>query len=106
MPKGVYLGDFEHLVLLAVVRLEGDAYGISVRDEITNRTDRGASLGAVYATLDRLEAKGYVLSRLGDATAERGGRAKRLFTITAEGKEALRESERALLSMRRGLSLA
>ena len=90
MAKGEYLGEFEQLVLLAVLRLDENAYGVPIRQEIENCTGRTAAIGAVYATLDRLEQKGLVASRLADATAERGGRAKRYFHVNAEGKAALK----------------
>ncbi len=71
MPKGDYLGEFEQFILLAVLRLNKQAYGVPIRQEIEDRTGRSAAIGAVYATLDRLEQKGFVSSHLGDATAER-----------------------------------
>jgi PadR family transcriptional regulator, regulatory protein PadR len=98
-----YLGEFEHLIVLAVLRLAHQAYGVTVRQEIENRTRREVSIGAVYATLDRLEAKGYVKSHLGDPTPERGGRSKRFFEITAKGLSAVNRTHRALESMSQGL---
>ncbi len=98
-----YLGEFEHLIVLAVLRLADQAYGVTVRQEIENRTRREVSIGAVYATLDRLEAKGYVKSHLGDPTPERGGRSKRFFEITAKGLSAVNRTHRALESMSKGL---
>jgi DNA-binding PadR family transcriptional regulator len=98
-----YLGEFEQIVLLALVRLGEGAYGASVRREILERTGRDASTGAVYATLDRLEDKGFVKSEIGEPTAERGGRAKRLFEITAAGSKALRRSQQAFARMLDGL---
>jgi PadR family transcriptional regulator len=103
--KGDYLGEFEHIVLLALLRLDKQAYGMRIRQEIEQRTGRSVAIGAVYATLDRMEAKGYVSSRLGEPTAERGGRAKRFFRIEAEGAEALKRSEEALSRMRLGVRL-
>src|SRR5688572_24053530 len=103
MSKGEFLGEFEQLVLLALVRLGEGAYGMTVRREIDERTGRDASIGAVYATLDRLEAKGLVRSSIGEPTPERGGRAKRCFTISAEGLRALRRSQQALGRMLEGL---
>ncbi|MGH7720118.1 MAG: PadR family transcriptional regulator [Gemmatimonadaceae bacterium] len=100
-----FLGEFEQLVLLAVVRLGGDGYGMSVRREIERRTGRAVSIGAVYATLDRLERKGYVSSRTGAATAERGGRAKRHFVVQQSGVRALRQSRRILAAMWKDLEL-
>ena len=80
-----YLGEFEHVILLALLRLKDHAYGVTVRQEIELRTDREVSIGAVYATLDRLETKGYVTSLRGDPTPERGGRSKRFVRVTADG---------------------
>jgi PadR family transcriptional regulator len=103
MPRGDLLGSLEHIVLLALVRLEANAYGMTIRREIEERTGRNLSIGAVYATLDRLEAKGYVSSFVGEPTAERGGRAKRLFQIEADGELALRTSQEAIRKMTLGL---
>ena len=99
------LGEFEHIVLLAVLRLRDDAYGMKVRVEISQRTGRDVSIGAVYATLDRLAAKGIVRSELGEATAERGGRAKRTFSLTAEGMRAIERTQEQIRSMAAGLAL-
>jgi PadR family transcriptional regulator PadR len=93
------LGQFEELVLLALVRLRGNAYGVTIRREIAERTGRGVSFGAVYTTLERLERKGYVSSRMGEPTPERGGRAKRYFRIEAPGIRALERSREAVASM-------
>jgi PadR family transcriptional regulator PadR len=103
MPRGDLLGSLEHIVLLALVRLETNAYGMTIRREIEERTGRDLSIGAVYTTLDRLELKGYVSSFVGEPTAERGGRAKRLFRIEAEGNQALRTSQDAIRKMTLGL---
>ena len=84
---GDYLGEFEHLVLLAVLRLADEAYGVAVRREIAGRTGRDVSIGAIYITLDRLERKGFVKSRVGEPSVARGGRAKRYFRITARGQD-------------------
>jgi PadR family transcriptional regulator PadR len=100
-----YLGEFEHIVVLALLRLEERAYGVTVRQEIELRTRREVSIGAVYATLDRLEAKGYVKSSRGDPTPERGGRSKRFFRVTAKGVTAVNRTQRALRSMSEGLGL-
>lgn len=97
------LGDFEQLVLLAVLRLSGDAYAVSVRDEIEARTGRTVSRGAVYVTLDRLERKGLLASELGDPTPERGGKAKRLFAVRPDGMAALRASLSEIRRMASGL---
>jgi PadR family transcriptional regulator PadR len=100
-----YLGEFEHIVVLALLRLEDRAYGVTVRQEIQLRTNREVSIGAVYTTLDRLESKGYVESRRGDPTPERGGRSKRFFRVTAQGVAAVKDTHRALQSMTEGLEL-
>lgn len=98
-----HLGELEQLVLLAVARLEGEGYGVTLRREIEERAGRRCSLGAVYTTLDRLETKGYVSSREGEPTAERGGRAKRLFRIEPPGARALVVARRVLDRMWDGL---
>ena len=103
MPRGEFLGSLEQIVMLAVLRLGADAYGMTVRREIEERTGREISIGAVYATLERLESKGYVSSFTGEPTAERGGRAKRHFQIEAPGQRALGASQEALRSMSAGL---
>ena len=103
MGRGELLGSLEHVVLLALVRLHDNAYGMTVRREIEARTGRNISIGAIYATLDRLERKGLVTSQVGEPTAERGGRAKRMFTLEAKGKKALQASQDALRSMASGL---
>ena len=100
-----YLGEFEHIIVLALLRLEDRAYGVTVRQEIEFRIQREVSIGAVYATLDRLERKGYVKSRLGDPTPERGGRSKRFFRVTAKGVTAVNRTQRALQTMTKGLEL-
>jgi PadR family transcriptional regulator len=102
MPRGDFLGSLELLVLLALVRLGDAAYGMAVRREIEQRTGRDLSIGAIYATLERLEAKGYVSSSKGESTAERGGRAKRLFCVEAEGEKALSASQDAIRKMTTG----
>lgn len=98
-----YLGEFEHIVLLALLRLNDRAYGVTVRQEIEKRTKREVSIGAVYATLDRLETKGYVKSRRGEPTPERGGRSKRFFQVTARGLAAVNRTQQALQKMAEGL---
>ena len=100
-----YLGEFEHIIVLALLRLEDRAYGVTVRQEIELRTNREVSIGAVYATLGRLETKGYVKSRRGDPTPERGGRSKRFFRVTAKGVAAVNRTQGALQSMTAGLEL-
>jgi DNA-binding PadR family transcriptional regulator len=102
MPD-VVLGDFEQLVLLALVRLGDDAYGASICQAIVERTRRDVSPGAVYKTLERLETKGLVTSRIGEPTAERGGRRKKHFRLIAPGHRALKHSMAALRRMTDGL---
>jgi PadR family transcriptional regulator PadR len=105
MSNRDYLGEFEHIVVLALLRLADQAYGVTVRREIEERTGREVSVGAIYATLDRLEAKGYIKSHLGDPTPERGGRSKRFFQVTGKGVAAVNRTHRALRSMTKGLDL-
>jgi PadR family transcriptional regulator PadR len=100
-----YLGEFEHIVVLALLRLGDRAYGVTVRQEIEARITREVSIGAVYATLDRLQAKGYVKSQIGEPTPERGGRSKRFFRVTSKGVGAVNRTHRALESMTEGLRL-
>lgn|SRR5690348_7532378 len=100
-----YLGEFEHIVLLALLRLEDRAYGVTVRQEIQARTNREVSIGAVYATLDRLQSKGYVKSFRGEPTAERGGRSKRFFRVTGKGVTAVNRTQKAVQRMTQGLDL-
>lgn len=99
----IRLGEFEQLVLLALLRLADDAYGVAVQREIARRTGRATSFGTVYATLARLEAKGLIASRLGDPTPERGGRRKKYFQLLPPGRRALHECLRVLRTMARGL---
>jgi PadR family transcriptional regulator, regulatory protein PadR len=103
MAKTDFLGSFEQLVLLALLQLGDQAYGMTVRREIERRTGRNVSLGAVYATLDRLEEKGYVRSSAGSGDAERGGRARRYFRVRAGGMKVLRQAIEAFDSMRQAL---
>lgn len=97
------LGSLELLVLLAVLRLGDGAYAVAVRDEIASRTRSDPSRGAVSVTLDRLERKGLLRSRLGEPTAERGGKAKRLYTLAAAGQQALRATLQGTQAMMQGL---
>ncbi len=105
MPKGDFLGAFEEIVLLAVVHLGEDAYGMTIRQEIERRAGRAVSIGAVYSTLDRLEAKGHVSSRYADPAAERRGRARRYFTLEPAGARGLARSRDILASMWQGVEL-
>ena len=89
--KGTNIGEFQEIVLLAVGILYDNAYGLLIKDEIEKQTERKVTLSTVHAALNRLEDKGFLTSRLGGATKERGGRPKRLFKVTAYGKRALEE---------------
>ena len=88
------MGEFERAVLLAVIRLGEDAYGVRIRQELENRLRRAVSFGAVYTTLDRLEEKGMVSSQLGEPTAQRGGRAKKFFRVEPAGLRALEHARK------------
>jgi PadR family transcriptional regulator PadR len=93
------LGDVEHFVLVALLRLDGESYAVPIMKEIRQRTGRSVVRAAVYIALRRLEAKGLVSSRVGDATPERGGRAKRFFKLTRSGARQLRQSRQEFLHM-------
>ena len=93
------LGEFEHLVLLAILRLGSEAYGVPIVREIAQRTGRSVSWAAVYIALRRLQDKGLVSSTMADPTPERGGRAKRYFTVEPSGLALVKDSRRALVSM-------
>jgi PadR family transcriptional regulator PadR len=97
------LSDSELLILLALVRLEPNAYGVPIAREIEERGKRNFALGSVYAALERLEKKGLVRSELGEATAERGGRAKRFFHVTAKGLRETRATRESLIRMWQGV---
>lgn len=99
------LGELEQVVLLSTLRLGDDGYGVTIREEIHRATRRDLTLGTIHKTLVRLEAKGFVESRLGEATPQRGGRAKRHYRVTSDGLRALRASIRALRRMAQGLSV-
>ena len=103
MRKGAYLGQFELMVLLAVMRLGEDAYGVTIADELEKQTGREVVIANVYATLERLQDRGFVSSSLGDATPERGGRAKRYFRITGSGVREVRDARQSLMSLWDGL---
>jgi DNA-binding PadR family transcriptional regulator len=98
-----YLGEFEQIVLLAILRLKDDAYAVPVREEIEGRTSRSVARGALYTALDRLEAKHFLTSKMGEPLAERGGRSRRYYTVTPAGVSALRASRHALLQLWNGL---
>lgn len=97
------LGEFEEIVLLAVLRLEDEAYAIPIREEIRRRARRRVVRGALYTALDRLEEKGLLSSRMSEPRPERGGRARRYFKLTPRAMTALRASRRARLTMWQGL---
>lgn len=99
------LGEFEQLVLLAILRVGDDAYGVTIRRAIVERSRREVSLAAVYKTLTRLEEKGFLLARVGEPTPERGGRRKRYYALSAAGRRSLRQSMDVLQRMARGLDL-
>ncbi len=99
------LGEFEQVVLLAILRLGAEAYGVTIRHEIAVCTERDPAPGALYTTLDRLEEKGLVRSRYADPTAQRGGRAKRYFTVTAQGIRAVARAQRGFQRLMDGLVL-
>ncbi|MBD2701597.1 helix-turn-helix transcriptional regulator [Spirosoma sp. BT702] len=92
--KGSQLGEFEEIVMLTIALLFDDAYSVAVMEELSQRMERPMSLGAVHRTMQRLEEKGLVRSRFGESTAERGGRRKRLFTVTPLGEQELQEARR------------
>jgi PadR family transcriptional regulator PadR len=99
MTNRSYLGEFELMLLLAVVHLGEEAYGVPISRELEGNRGRSVSIGSVYAALERLETKGLVVSDLGDPTPERGGKAKRYFRITKEGLRQIHETRRVLTRM-------
>jgi DNA-binding PadR family transcriptional regulator len=103
MRKHDNLGNFELMVMLALIRLGDNAYGVPISKEIEETTGREVAVGSVYAALERLEDKGFVTSELGEATPERSGRAKRYFGVTAKGLQEVRETQRALVKLWKGL---
>ena len=102
MPP-IYLGEFEYAVLLSILHLDQEAYAVPIRELIEQRTGRPVARGALYTGLERLEAKGCLRSRMGDATEERGGKARRYYTVTAAGLKAIRAQHEALSSLTKGL---
>ena len=105
MAANASLGEFEQVTLLAILRLGDDAYGVTIRAEIAECTGRDPAPGALYTTFDRLQQKGLVTSRLGDPTPQRGGRAKRFFTVTAAGIQAVANAQRSYQRLMQGISL-
>ena len=96
MPDRSYLGEFELMLLLAVIHLGDEAYGVTISRRLELHRKRNVSVGSVYAALERLEARGLVVSSLGDPTPERGGKAKRYFRVTKEGLRQIHETRRVL----------
>ena len=105
MSSEVNLGEFEQIVLLAILRLDTAAYGAAIRHEIESCAQRTVSAGALYTTLMRLEHKQLVASSLGDPTPERGGKAKRFYSVTGAGRAAITAAQRAYRSLMNGLEL-
>ena len=103
MAKREFLGGFELLVLLALIRLGDEAYGVPISEAIEESSGKEVAMGSVYITLERLEQKGLVSSRLGEPTAERGGRAKTYFHITAKGLREVRQARRTLMNLWQGV---
>ena len=105
MARTQSLGDFEQLVLLAILRLGSDAYGVSIRTELETKAGRSTSSGALYTTLERLEDKGFVSFRVGDPSPTRGGRAKRHYRVTVAGRKAVTQSQVAYQKLLEGLNI-
>ena len=105
MAGGDYLGEFEQIVLLAILRTGEEAYGVTIGAEIRTQTGRVPAPGALYTTLDRLEDKGLLSSAMGDPTPQRGGRATRFFTVTGKGMKALTQAQRSYQNLMKGLQL-
>lgn len=99
----IYLGEFEYAVMLAVLHLDEDAYAVPMRELIERRTGRPVARGALYTGLDRLESKGCLKSRMGDPSDERGGKARRYFTVTPAGMKAIRATHESLANLTKGL---
>jgi len=105
MANAINLGEFEQLILLAILRLGDRAYGVTIRTEISERAGRTVAPGALYTALDRLEDKGLVKARVGEPTPQRGGRAKRYFTVTPSGARALARAQHAFQRLLEGLDV-
>ncbi len=104
--KEKFLGEFEQMTMLALIQLGTDAYGAKIRQLLHNEVNRNVAIGAIYSTLERLEKKGMVTSQLGEATAERGGRAKRFFAVTAQGQAALKRARTAMNTLWQDVALS
>ena len=100
-----FLGEFEQFLLLSILKLGDNAYGSTIRQLLAEIIKRDVTIGALYTTLERLEKKGLVDSKMGEVTPERGGRAKKYFQVTAKGQHALKRSKEALTSMWENLAL-
>lgn len=105
MSSALNLGEFEQLILLAILRRRDDAYGVTIRAELADRAGRQVAPGALYTALDRLETKGLITSRMSDPTPQRGGRAKRHVTVTAAGMKALTRARQMYERLLDGLDL-
>ncbi|RXH57481.1 PadR family transcriptional regulator [Granulicella sibirica] len=103
MREHSYLGEFELMVLLTILHLGDEAYGVPLARELAIRRGREVAVGSVYASLDRLEIKGLIASSLGESTPERGGRAKRYFRVTDQGLQAVHETRRVLSKLWKSL---
>ncbi|WP_372770647.1 PadR family transcriptional regulator [Pseudoalteromonas sp.] len=100
-----YLGEFEQMVMLAILKLADNAYGVSIRELLIDAIGRDVSVGALYTTLERLEKKGLLTSSQGEAIAQRGGRAKKFYVVSGQGKQALNRSKNALETLWQGIQL-
>ena len=103
--KEKFLGEFEQMVLLAILKLKENAYGVAIRDLLIASIGREVSVGALYTTLERLEKKGLLTSAYGESSAERGGRAKKFYLLSGQGKQALSRSKQALDTLWQGIQL-
>ncbi|WP_337880101.1 PadR family transcriptional regulator [Rheinheimera sp.] len=105
MPQEKFIGELEQMLLLCILQLRDQAYGTQIRLCLAEQAGRNLSIGALYTTLERLEQKGMLNCRQGEATAERGGRAKKYFSVTADGVQALQRSKQALDNLWQGIVL-
>lgn len=103
--KDKFLGEFEQFLLLSILKLGDEAYGATIRQLLADKIERDVTIGALYTTLDRLEKKGFITSKMGEATNERGGRAKKYFRVSALGEQALKRSKQALQVMWQDVAL-
>lgn len=103
--KDKFLGEFEQFLLLSILKLGDEAYGTTIRQLLADKIERDVTIGALYTTLDRLEKKGFITSKMGEATNERGGRAKKYFRVSALGEQALKRSKQALQVMWQDVAL-